>query len=176
MENPPQDPHHPQPAEPVVVARILRPHGVDGSLSILLLSDVPSRFDPGRSISAGNRSFTIASFRPTGADSALIQLEGISTRRQAASIADKFLYALPDAEAELEEGEYFHYQLIGMKVQTEEGEELGEIQEILETGSNDVYIIRGHSGELLIPATSQVVRQVDVNGNLMLVQLPEGLR
>lgn len=176
MENPPQDPQHPQSAEPVVVARILRPHGVDGSLSIFLLSDVPGRFDPGRSIFAGDRSFTVASFRPTGDGSGLIKLEGISTRRQAASIADKFLYALPDASAELEEGEYFHYQLIGMKVQTEEGEDLGEIQEILETGSNDVYIVRGDSGELLIPATSQVVRQVDVNGKRMLVQLPDGLR
>ena len=176
MENPSPAPQYPQSAEPVVVARILRPHGVDGSLSILLLSDVPGRFDPGSSISAGNRSFTVASFRPTGADSGLIKLEGISTRRQAASISDKFLYALPDPSAELEEGEYFHYQLIGMRVETEEGEELGEIQEILETGSNDVYIVRGNSGELLIPATSQVVRQVDVNGKRMLVQIPDGLR
>ena len=76
----------------------------------------------------------------------------------------------------LEEGEYFHYQLIGMRVRTVEGEELGEIQEILETGSNDVYIIRDASRELLIPATAQVVLEVDVAGKAMTVRLPDGLR
>ena len=69
--------------------------------------------------------------------------------------------ASPDTNAELEEGEYFHYQLIGMSVRTEEGEDLGEIQEILETGSNDVYIVRGSGGELLIPAVSHVVLEVE---------------
>jgi 16S rRNA processing protein RimM len=103
-------------------------------------------------------------------------LDGISSRKQASSLAGQYVNATPEASPELEEGEYFHYQLIGMLVRTEEGEELGELQEILETGSNDVYIVRGNSGELLIPATAQVVQNVDVVGNNMLVRLPDGLR
>ena len=63
-----------------------------------------------------------------------------------------------------------------MRVTTEDGEDLGEIQEILETGSNDVYIIRNEIGELLIPATAQVIRQVDLAANAMQVRLPDGLR
>ena len=63
-----------------------------------------------------------------------------------------------------------------MRVTTEDGEDLGEIQEILETGSNDVYIIRNETGELLIPATAQVIRQVDLAANAMQVRLPDGLR
>ena len=112
----------------------------------------------------------------TGPGSALISLEGIATRRQAAPLTGKFLAALPDDEAALEEGEYFHYQLIGMRVRTEDGEELGELQEILETGSNDVYIVRNDGGELLIPATAQVVLEVNVAGGSMMVRLPDGLR
>ena len=76
----------------------------------------------------------------------------------------------------MEDGEYFHYQLIGMQVFASDGEDLGRIQEILETGSNDVYIVRSDSGELLIPATSQVVKQVEVAHNRMVVHLPDGLR
>ena len=56
------------------------------------------------------------------------------------------------------------------------GEELGELAEILETGSNDVYVVSGLAGEILVPALSRVVREIDVAGGLMVVDLPEGLR
>ena len=98
---------------------------------------------------------------------------GIASRSQAAPFSGKYLTATPESDAVLEEGEYFHYQLIGMRVRTEEGEELGEIREILETGSNDVYIVGGAQGELLIPATAHVVLDVDVAAGAMLVRLPD---
>ena len=152
------------------------PHGRDGSLNVRLLSDLAGRFDPGSLLLIDQRPYSISSSRQTGPDNALIWLEGISTRAQAAPLTGKYLTASPDSNVELEEGEYFHYQLIGMSVRTEEGEELGEIQEILETGSNDVYIVRGSGGELLIPAVSHVVLEVNVAANSMLVCLPDGLR
>ncbi len=162
--------------DPVIVARVIGPHGRDGGLNIQLLSDAPGRFDPGRVLLIDGRSCPISAARQTGPDNALLWLEGFSTRRQAASLTGKYLAANPDSEELLEEGEYFHYQLIGMRVRTEEGEELGEIEEILETGSNDVYIIRDGGNELLIPATAQVVLDVDVAASAMLVRLPDGLR
>ena len=76
----------------------------------------------------------------------------------------------------LPEGEYFHFQLLGLRVLTEEGEDLGRVCEILETGSNDVYIVANDSGELLLPALADVVREVQVSEGLMVVRLPEGLR
>ena len=162
--------------DPVIVARVLGPHGHDGGLSVRLLSDLPGRFDPGRVLLIDQRPYPIAASRQIGSGRGLIWLEGIATRHQATPLAGKFLAAHPDSSAILEEGEYFHYQLIGMRVRTEEGEELGELQEILETGSNDVYIVRGSEGELLIPAMAQVVREVDVARGAMLVRLPDGLR
>ena len=161
---------------PVVVAQVMGPHGRDGGLNIRLLSDLSGRFDPGSLLLIDQRAHSISSSRQTGPDNALIWLEGISTRSQAAPLAGKYLTASPDSDAELEEGAYFHYQLIGMQVRTEQDEELGAIQEILETGSNDVYIVRGSGGELLIPAVSHVVLEVNVVANSMLVRLPDGLR
>ena len=141
-----------------------------------LLSDVPGRFDPGRELLLDSRPYTIFESRQTGPDTALIRFEGIAGRRDAFPFTGKYLSARPDDEIALEEGEYFHYQLIGLQVRTEEGERLGELQEILETGSNDVYIVRGSGGELLIPAMAQVVLDVNVAAGTMLVRLPDGLR
>ncbi len=160
----------------MVVARVISSHGVDGGLNVSLLSDIPGRFDPGRALFADRVERIVTSFRPTGSGTGLIWLDGIRNRQQAAALAGQFLTAPPESGSQLEEGEYFHYQLIGMRVATEEGEHLGEIAEILETGSNDVYILQGEAGELLIPATSQVVLKVDVAGNEMVVRLPDGLR
>ena len=165
-----------QPLDPVIVARVMGPHGRDGGLSVQLLSDLPGRFNPGRSLLIGDNAYIISGFRQTGPNNALLWLDGVRTRPQASPFTGEYLAAIPDSDAALEEGEYFHYQLIGMRVRTEAGEELGDIQEILETGSNDVYIIRDGSRELLIPATAQVVLEVDVSGNAMLVRLPDGLR
>jgi 16S rRNA processing protein RimM len=171
LDQPPQEP-----ADEIVVARVNRPHGRDGALSIELLSDLPGRFDAGRELILDGAPRSIIASRQTGPDSALLWLEGVSSRHQATPLSGKYLSAAPDDQATLEEGEYFHYQLIGLNVHTEEGEDLGELREILETGSNDVYIVRGPSGEVLIPATQRVVLEVDLAAGVMRVDLPDGLR
>ena len=63
-----------------------------------------------------------------------------------------------------------------MRVLTEDGEYLGQLQDILETGSNDVYVVSGESGEVLIPALADVIRDVQVTQGVMVVRLMEGLR
>ncbi len=171
MQNSPQESD-----DSVIVARINGPHGRDGALSVELLSDLPGRFDAGRELIVDGNPRLISDARQTGPSKAIITLEGVSNRGQAAALAGKFLSALPDNDVSLDEGEFFHYQLIGMQVRAEDEEELGEIQEILETGSNDVYIVRGPSGEVLIPAIPHVVLDVDVSAGVMLVRLPDGLR
>ena len=83
---------------------------------------------------------------------------------------------LEAAVPSLPEGEYFHYQLLGLRVLTEEGEDLGRLNEILETGSNDVYVVSNDTVELLIPALTDVIRKVDLDEGVMVVRLLDGLR
>ena len=64
---------------------------------------------------------------------------------------------------------------MGLKVVTEEGRELGRIAEILETGANDVYVVHGEGSEWLLPAIREVVRRVDLAGEIMLVRLLKGM-
>ena len=183
-ERPQEPPPPPAPPEDaIVVAQVLGAHGKDGGLNVRVLSDVPGRLDAGRIVLDGARAYRILHSRPAAPGACLLRLEGLVSRRQAAQLAGRWL-TIPAAETPpLPEGEYFHHQLIGMTVRTAAGETLGQIREILETGSNDVYIVgnassrvSASSGELLLPATAQVVRQVDVAARLMVVELPDGLR
>ncbi|MBL8046418.1 MAG: 16S rRNA processing protein RimM, partial [Anaerolineales bacterium] len=73
-------------------------------------------------------------------------------------------------------GTYYWNQILGLTVLTVDGEHLGTITEILETGANDVYAVAGPNGELLIPAAPGVVQKVDLAAQQMVVHLPDGLR
>jgi len=69
--------------------------------------------------------------------------------------------------------EFYWYQLIGLEVVNTEGQKLGTLEEIIETGSNDVYVVRRGREEILVPAIEEVVRDVDLQRRLMTVDLPE---
>ena len=77
---------------------------------------------------------------------------------------------------ELEEGEYFIADLIGMNVLTEENEELGKLEDIFNTGSNDIYVVKNNEGkQILLPAISEVVKEINLKENKIVVHLLEGL-
>ena len=65
---------------------------------------------------------------------------------------------------------------MGLRVVTEDNEDLGTISDILETGSNDVYVVTGAGGEILIPGLTEVVKGISLDDKIMVVDLPEGLR
>ena len=170
----------------VAVGRIIGAHGREGEIRVKSTSDVPGRFDEGQTlyvsrdgVSPEEQTYQIAKTRSTGSkgnDVLIISLQGFRDRDQALQLAGLWL-CVPQSEVpSAEEGEYFHYELLGLKVRTVEGEDLGEVAEILETGSNDVYVVKGAVGEILVPALSKVVREIDIAAGLMVVDLPEGLR
>ena len=86
------------------------------------------------------------------------------------------LVQIPLEEAvPLEEGEYYHFQLTGLRVETEDGQWLGQLAEVLSTGANDVYVVRGPRGELLLPAVDEVVLELDLASKRMVVRLMRGM-
>ena len=155
---------------------ILGAHGVRGEVRVRTLSDVPHRFDPGESLFLQGHQHLILSSSSARAGIIVLKLEGIDTQAAARALTGEELTTPAESAPELAEDEYFHYQLIGMQVYTEEGEDLGRINEIIVTGSNDVYVVNGPSGEVLLPALAQVIRQVDLAQRTMTVRLMEGLR
>ena len=160
----------------VVVGRVVQAHGVSGRVRVQVLSDVPNRFDVGQELRIGPRSFLITESASSGFEQVLLQLAGISTRDQARSLVGLEITVPETAARSLQEGEYFHFQLLGLRVLTEDQEVLGEITEILETGSNDVYVVSGSGRDVLVPALVDVVKDVRLDEGVMRVDLPEGLR
>ena len=161
----------------VVVGRVIRSHGLDGLLRIQPHSDNPGRFRPGSPLTLAGRTWAVDHFRPLPDGYALLKLDGLNDAVAARRFTGEWLYALTDPASELPPGEYYHYQLVGLSVITDQGESLGRLQEVLATGSNDVYVVKSESGgELLLPAISQVVKEIDLTSQRMLVHLLDGLR
>jgi 16S rRNA processing protein RimM len=164
----------------VIVGVILRPHGLSGDLKIKPLTDNPHRFLPGKKLlvqSPGGETRELVLERVRSLqDHLLVSFEGYESRAQVEPWAGGTLRVREEDVPDLPEGEYYHYQILGMKVMDREsGEYLGEVVDILSTEGNDVYVVRGGDREHLIPAIREVVREVDVRGNRMMISRMEGL-
>ena len=104
-----------------------------------------------------------------------LRLDAFTTREQARERIGTFLY-VPDTEAvKLPKGEYFVHQIVGLSVQTGEGEVLGKVTDVISTGSNDVYVVRGARGEVLLPALKEVITSIDLEAGTMTVDPLPGL-
>ena len=165
--------------EPVylTVGFIRRPHGVHGEMVMDLHTDFPERMKKGRKLLVGedHQSLTLASVRPHQAG-LLVSFNGIDTPEQAGLLRNQWVYIKASEAPKLPEGKIYQHELIGFQVVDDEGRPLGELVEILETGANNVYIVRDDSDhEILLPAIPSVVLETDTARRVMRVHLLEGL-
>ena len=163
-------------SELINVGQILGPHGTDGALKIRSFTDVPTRFSPGNILHIKNNSHYIIESYPLRKDQLVIRLTGLDSIKEVEHLAGHWVQSECSLSPTLEQNEFFHYQLLGLLVYSESGEELGIIKEIIQTGSNDVYLVHDGANEILLPAISQVVREIDLDEGSMTVTLIEGLR
>jgi 16S rRNA processing protein RimM len=160
------------------VGKITGSHGVDGEIKLRAWGPPEDLAELAggelTELIIDGRPYTIKGTRKHK-DSVLFKLEGISTRDQAETLTGCEVSVRKKELPALGEGEYYWFELMGMEVRDEEGKGLGSIFNILATGSNEVYEVRGDLGEILIPAIEGVIVGVDKERNLMTVRLPEGL-
>ncbi len=172
-ESPPDD----QTPAHLAVGRVLRPHGIRGALLVQANSQLIHSLQAGTKVFLGSdlEAATVDALRPHR-QRFLLFLVGCRDRDEAERWRGQLIY-LSTADAQpLPPGVYYQWQILGLRVETENGEILGTIEEIIETGANDVYVVRDQSGkELLIPAIEHVVAEVDLEAGQMLVRLPPGL-
>ncbi len=105
----------------------------------------------------------------------VLGVEGLSTREDAAVFRGGWVKIPADQVPSLPAGHYYEFQLIGMTVRDEEGQLLGTLEEVLETGSNAVFVVRGHGREILVPGTRDVVASVNVDEQTMTIRQVAGL-
>ena len=105
----------------------------------------------------------------------MVKLDIVPDRDAAELVRDRYLL-IPETEAmPLGDHENYLHDLVGLQVETTDGQLLGELKEVLFTKANDVYMVRGPDGEVLLPAIRDVVLRVDLPARRMIVALPEGL-
>ncbi len=163
------------PAGHVVVGKAVKPTGVDGALQVQVMSDVPERFSVGAVVLLDGTERRILRAFAEHKGRISLKLEGIDDRDQAEGYRDKLLTISEDAVPELPAGTYYHYQIIDMEVLTPGGDKLGCIVDVLSVGDNDVYVVRGDGGEVLVPGLEDVILEVDTKKKRMIVALPDGL-
>ena len=158
----------------VVVGRVRAPRGLVGEVKVEPLTDFPDRFAPGETVWVRGRRLVVEGTRQHRKD-LLLKLKGIDRPEDAEGLRDCLL-EVPESELRpLAEGEFYRFQVVGLRVYDREGRALGEVVEVLPTRSNDVYVVRGALGELLVPAIDDVVKEVDVGGGRIVVELMEGM-
>lgn len=177
----------------IAVGKILGPWGRKGEVRIKVLSEAPERFTRGKgyylkppspdglpptgTAPPDLRFLRLESARETR-KGLVARFDGLSDRQQARTLSGFYL-VIPETELDpLPADRFYTYQLLGLKVYSAKGRYIGEIIDVFPTGSNDVFVISdmdGGSDQVLIPATREVVRDVDLAGKRMVVNLLPGL-
>ena len=163
--------------EYLVIGFLRRPFGVSGEILMDLHTDFPERFRTGRKVYVGDehKPITLASVRPYG-ENMLVRLRGVNTPEAAGQYRNTWLFIKTKDAPPLPEGQYYQYQLLGLKVVDEAGHPLGTLTEILETGANDVYVVKDEAGkEILLPSIPSVILDVQPEAGLIRVHVLEGL-
>ncbi|MDX1708150.1 MAG: ribosome maturation factor RimM [Desulfobacterales bacterium] len=165
--------------ERVIIGKIVGVHGIKGTLKIHSFAESLEIFEPQTNITVSNpdgseQVYEIDWIKPH-ARGALLALKHVNHRDQANALVGAELRIEKTALPELEAGVYYWYELIGLRVFTTDDRYLGQLESIIETGANDVYVVKEQEREILIPALASIVRLIDIDARIMRVELPEGL-
>jgi 16S rRNA processing protein RimM len=168
-------PPRPQPSEGhVAVGLVQRPWGIHGELKIEPMTDNADRFRAGAPVWIGGTRYAVESARPH-AESLLVRLRGIRGTQAATGLRGQLVEVPEDDLPPLPDNTYYRHQLLGLEVRSTDGEVVGRVIDLLETGANDVIVVGGVAGELLVPAIDDVVQDVDMAAGRITIEMIEGL-
>lgn len=159
----------------LAVGKLRRPHGIRGEILMDILTDFPDRLTDGMILFVGTEHRPLRILHQRAHRQArIVAFEGYKTPEEIGELRNQYVF-IPTADIQpLPDGEYYHHQILGLKVVNETGEPLGTIVEILETGANDVYVVRRErAADILLPAIDSVILSIDLNlGEMQVILLP----
>ena len=162
----------------IEIGKVVNTHGIRGDLKIIPWCDDPAVFCDLEDIYIDGKRYEIENAR-LHKTAVLLKANGVDSINDAELLKNKTVYVERDALGELPEGTYYICDLLGLEVKTEEGEVLGVIDDIIKTGSNDVYVLKDKTGKrknpILIPVIDEVVREVNIEAGYVTVKLLKGL-
>lgn len=158
----------------LAVGVVLTSFGLHGDLKVEPLTDFAERFVRGARLWLAGEERTVERSR-WQRGTVYLKLHGIDTPEAVAPLRGFPLEVPQSARAELPADEYFQSDLIGLRVLTTGGEELGRVREFLPTGANDVLAVDGPRGEVLVPMIADVVQGIDLSAGTITIEPVEGL-
>ncbi len=169
----------PDTGEPLylTVGSLRRPHGVHGEMLMQVLTDFPERFKAKMKVFVGasRQPLTLQGIR-IHQQGLLVKFEGIDTPEDAGHFRNQDVYVTAADRPGLPKGQYYHHELLGFDVVTEDGASIGRLTEILQTGANDVYVVtRPGSRDVLLPNIPTVILGLDAPRRILRVRLLSGL-
>jgi 16S rRNA processing protein RimM len=164
---------------PLPIGKVVKAHGLKGHLKVIPYGDTLSSLATGEKITVflsdgTSLQLSTLEIRPHQKAFLLLSRE-ISTVEEARNLVGAELCVPESRLPPTGSDEYYWYQLLGLAVLSTDGHKLGILEDIIETGSNDVYVVRRGGEEILVPALQEVVLEVDLQRRLMIVDLPETL-
>jgi len=164
----------PQDSRFIIVGRVVAPWGVRGEVKVEVMTDFPDRLSALEEVHIDGYPVSIEKSR-WHKGKVIIKLATVDSIEAAERLRGRFLEIPQSRLRPLPQDQYYQFQLMGLEVWTTDGKLLGQIADILPTGSNDVYVVHGEQGELLIPAIEGVVKSVELETGRVIVELIEGL-
>lgn len=162
----------------ISVGEIINTQGNKGEVRVWPLTDFPERFKPGAVLlmekDGHQRHLTIEKVR-TQKNFLVIKFTEITDMPLAEELKTGLLKITNDQLTKLPANTYYIFEIVGMEVRTNDGQVLGKVKDVIQTGSNDVYIVAGKTKDYLIPALKQIVKDVDKENKLITVEPLEGL-
>jgi 16S rRNA processing protein RimM len=159
------------------VGYVLKPQGIKGEIKVEPLTDEVNRFDDfGQVFVEDGKDYCAIKIigRRYSKNFVFLKLQGYDDINQAEKLRNHYLWIPREMARSLPEDTYYIADIIGCTVKTHEGGSLGDIVDVLQTGSNDVYVIRGCRGEeILIPALKKVVLEVNLPEKVIVVNVDE---
>lgn len=176
----PQPTGSPSPGEPVYLAvgRLRRTHGLKGEIIFEILTDFPERLRKGVQVFLGEDRLAVQiRSRRNHQTHLLLAFDGYDSAEQAGALRSQVVYVLANDLPALPDGEFYHHQLLGLAVVTEDGRNLGRVTQILETGgASDVLVVAPDFGpQALIPIVDEFVPRIDLQAGMITVRPIPGL-
>jgi 16S rRNA processing protein RimM len=160
------------------IGTIVAPFGIRGELKVRSLTDIPDRFATIGTVylAPEHTAYSVTTVRPHKGNVVVLRLAGIDDASSAETLRNRDI-TIPLAQlAQLPSDSYYQHDIIGLRVATLNEREVGTIVDIMETGSNDVYVIKATDGrQVLIPAIREIIKQIDLIRRMMYIDPMQGL-
>lgn len=167
----------------IVLGRVLGPHGVRGMVRVKVMGDGPANMTAVETVTLAEdeRGSAARHYRIEGGGTgrvgeARLKLEGVGSREAAQALRGRWIIGEESQLERLPEGEFYWFQLIGCRVETEDGDAVGTVKELWETGGHDVLVVRTEAGrQLLLPTAKELLPVIDIENKRLVVASLDGL-